>query len=196
MLVGDFHDILEIENRRVFITGSVEVDGSCSFANGGFQLISGGAPVVADHDDAATENRQAALVVVVLSRLEEDIVGNPPGVGQLFHLGGIANGHAGGGGKRERGSASGRDKGRLGADEFGNRLSRLHKELPHVDIVSIGRDHRLLDGWRDAGPSNDGLVSGGVDYGFAPEVAIELGWIHEGLTSSRFEASYSIARVI
>jgi hypothetical protein len=47
--------------------------------------------------------------------------------------------------------------------------------------MPIGRDHRLLDGGRNARATQDGLIARGIDDGCASKVAIELGWIHSGL---------------
>ena len=76
-------------------------------ADGGFELVRRGALGVADQDQVAAENSKTPFVVVVLSGLKEEVVGDAAGGGQLFHFGRIADGHAGGGGQRQGGAASG-----------------------------------------------------------------------------------------
>ena len=147
----------------------------------GLQLGRRGSGVVPRVDEHPAEDRQAALVVVMLPRLQQKLVRNPGSIGQLLHPPGIPNGHAGRRRQGERGPAAGSHHRRLAAEQTGNLLSRAQQQPLHLDVMAIGRGHRLLHSGGKARSAQNGLVTGGIDNRGGPEVAVELCRIHPDL---------------
>ena len=110
------------------------------------QLAGRGAGFVSGVYKNPAEDGQAALVVIVLPRLQQELVRDAGGVGQLLHSLGVSGRHAGRRRQGERRTAARGHHGRLTAEKTCDLLPRTQQQLLHLDIMAVCRGHRLLHG--------------------------------------------------
>jgi hypothetical protein len=92
----------------------------------------------------ATHSRDDAVIVIALPGLDQELVLDAGGVGELCDLGWVIAGHDTGRALRQCGICTGGDAGRLGSQHIGDGTASFVLQLFHGHIGAVGCIHGRL----------------------------------------------------
>src|SRR5262249_25511569 len=128
-----------------------------------------------DLDQGRADDRDRAIVLVGLVRLDDDLVLEPLRVGQAGHLLDVVAGDAGRGAERQRGRGAGGHVGGLGPEQPGDDLAGLLEQVFHVDVVALHALHGLFHARRWRAAADDGVEAARVDDRPDAELLVDAG---------------------